>query len=151
MREATKLAFAKVVADDEARARAAAVEQDRRAGEREQFEAACQRVRDAIIIPALEEVAHEILEPAGWICRVHKSDARTMASLEIHRGAMMSLGGRERPRIDFTINADVPRLDIHAASLSQGGPEGSHPLGDITADFVHKKVLQLFQRLATGR
>jgi hypothetical protein len=151
MEPETKAAFTKVVADHAARTKVVAAEQDKRVTQRKQFEAEFRRLRDDIIIPALKEVAHDVLEPAGWTCQVRAIEERTTATLEVYRGAMMSLAGRERPHIDFVINAHAPKLEVHASSQSQGGPEGSHSLNDISADLVHKKVLQFFQRLASGR
>jgi hypothetical protein len=151
MEPETKAAFAKAVADHEARLKVVATEQDKRVTQRKHFETEFRRIRDDIIVVALKEVARDVLEPAGWTCQVRAVEDRTTATLEVYRGGMMSLAGRERPHIDFMINAHTPKLEIHASSQSQGGPEGSYSLSDVSADLVHKKVLQFFQRLASGR
>src|SRR5438270_2585348 len=72
MKEAIKTAFKQALEKHEALAATAKQEQADKLTATHGFEIEYRRVRDNVIIPALKEVANDLLEPAGWKCDVRQ-------------------------------------------------------------------------------
>jgi len=151
MREETKAAFELALAGYEARSKAAVQDKENRLTQRLLFEAECRKVRDGVIVPALKQVASELLEPRGWRCEVRTVEKNSEATLEIHRGDIKTVSSGERPLIGFRAEAHASRLTVYTSGHHQEEPEASYPLAEVSDEFVLQRVLEFFRRLVSGR
>jgi hypothetical protein len=151
MREETRAAFELALAGYEARSKAAVQDKENRLTQRLQFEVECRQLRDSVVVPALKQLASELLEPRGWKCEVRTVEKNSEATLEIHRGDMKTVSSSERPLIGFRAEAHSPRLSVYTSADQQGGPPSTYPLAEISDEFVHQQVLEFFRRLVSAR
>jgi hypothetical protein len=128
MKERIKAAFKQAIDKYEASATAAKQGEAKKLTERQGFEIEYRRVRDNVIIPALKEVANDLLEPAGWKCDIRQDEKDIETTLEVYRDDMEPMSGEGR-----------------------GGPSHPYELGAITEDVIHRELLNFFQRLASER
>src|SRR5437764_10137 len=148
MKEAIKTAFKQALEKHEALAATAKQEQADKLTATHGFEIEYRRVRDNVIIPALKEVANDLLEPAGWKCDVRQDEKDIETTLEVYRGDLKPVSGEARPRIGFAADASQQKMNVYSASVFQGGPSHPYELEAITEDVIHQEVLRFFQRLA---
>ena len=100
-----------------------------------------------MIIPALNQTAREVLEPLGWTCNIQPVESDIAVMLEIHKEAMRAMTGSARPYIKFVVDPHAPQLASYMATRGRSGLESSYMLSEVTEDFVHRQVLEFFQRL----
>lgn len=148
MKQETRAGFERALAGYESRAKAAADAKEAKFAQRHQFEIDYRRVRDAVIIPALRQVAYELLEPRGWKCHLRSVEQAIEATLEIYRGDLKTVSTGERPFITFKAAAHAPQFTV--SSSAQSGPQGPRALEEMTTEFVQQQVLEFFQLLASG-
>ena len=122
--------------------------QQRRASEREEFEANYERTAENVILPALKEIAQEVLEPAGWGTEVSRVDLDVTVRLEVRRGDIRSMIGGH-PTIRFSRCRSDPRVIVSLETRTYQGGD-SYRLDEITADFVQQRALSFFEQVATG-
>jgi len=149
MRDETRAAFEQALAGYEARAKAVADLKDEKLAQRRRFELEFRRLRDGVIIPALKQIADELLEPRGWKCNLRSFEQSTEATMEIHRDDIKTVSSGERSFISFKAEPHAPALTVRTSAPS-GGPECTRPLDTVTSDFVQQQVLEFFQLLASG-
>jgi hypothetical protein len=149
MKEAVKSAFKQAIEKYQALATAAKQEQANKLTAREGFEIEYRRVRDKVIIPALKEVANDLLDPAGWKCDIRQDEKDIETTLEVYRDDMKAVSGEGRPRIGFAADASRRTVNVYSASLFQGEPSHSYEPEAITEEVIHHEVLKFFQRLAS--
>ena len=117
---------------------------------REQFERQYRQFRDSVMVPALKEIATQVLEPRGWRCDVRTSDKDVTATLEVYRDDMYGIDNRTRPHIKFSAESYQPKMSVYASTPNQGGPEGSYDFSELTAELVQDRALKFFKRLVIG-
>ena len=149
MKDETKAAFDKALQTYDTRKTEAAKAHQKQVTAREQFENQYRQVRDGVIVPALKEIATQILAPRGWQCDVQTNDKGIAATLEVYRGKMLGIDQRSRPHISFTADPHQAAMSVHTSTQNQGGSDGSCGLSGVTSEFVQEKVLKFFQRLVT--
>lgn len=150
MKEETRVGFERALAGYESRAKAVADAKEAKFAQRHQFEVEYRRVRDAVIIPALKQVAEDLLEPRGWKCHLRTAEQAIEATLEIYRSDLKTVSTGERPFITFKAAAHAPQFTVSSSAQSQGGPQGPRALDEVTTEFVQQQVLEFFQLLASG-
>jgi hypothetical protein len=150
MKDETKKAFEAAVAKSRARETRAAQAQEKQIGARQQFEVKYRAAVENVIVPALKEIAQDILEPAGWTCDVRRAELHLQVTLDVYRGDMKAVGGRERPHISFSQDDASSQMNVYASTPSQGGPSGPYPVDAITIEAVQREALKFFQRLTGG-
>jgi len=150
MKDETKKAFEAAVAKSRGRETRAAQAQEKQINARKQFEAKYRTAVEDVIVPALKEIAQDILEPDGWTCDVRRVELRLQVTLEVYRGDMKAVGGRERPHISFSQDDASSQMNVYASTPSQGGPSGTYPVDAITIEVVQREALKFFQRLTGG-
>lgn len=151
MKEATRAGFEQALSGYEARIKAAADAKQAKSAQRHQFEVDYRGVRDTIILPALKQIAADLLEPRGWKCHIRSAEQTMEATLEIYRGDQTTVSTGERPFISFKAAPHAPQFIVSSSAESQGGPHGARPLEEVSDEFVHQQVLAFFQILALGR
>ena len=151
MKAETRAGFEQALAGYDARTKAAAAAKDEKLSQRRQFEAEYRQVRDDVIVPALKQIAEELLEPRGWKCNLRFSEQTIESTLEIYRGDVKTVSTGERSFIGFKAAAHTPELVVHTSAQSQGGPQSTRPLDGVSGDFVQQQVLEFFRLLASGR
>jgi hypothetical protein len=151
MRNETRAAFEQALAGYEARSKAALQDKEDRFTQRRQFEAEYRVARDGVIVPALKQVASELLEPRGWKCEIRTVEKNSEATLEIYRGDMKTVSSGERPLIGFKAEAHTPRISVYTSSYHEGEPASTYPMTELSEEFVHQRVLEFFQRLVSAR
>jgi hypothetical protein len=151
MKDETRAAFEQALAGYEARTKAAADAKDEKLAQRRRFEVEFRRLRDKVIIPALKQIAEELLEPRGWKCNLRYLEQTIEATLEIYRGDVKTVSSGERSFISFKAEAHSPEFTVYTSAQSQGGPQCTRPLEEVSGDFVQQQVLEFFQLLASGR
>src|SRR5579872_5661343 len=151
MKDETRAGFERSLIGYETRIKAVASAKEGKYAQRHQFEVEYRRVRDSVIIPALKQIAEELLEPRGWKCNLRFIEQTIEASLEIYRGDVKTVSSGERAFISFRAAAHAPQLTVHTSAQSQGGPQCTCPLEEVSDEFVQERVLEFFQLLASGR
>jgi hypothetical protein len=147
MKDETKAAFANVMAQHDARVTQAKQLAEAIQTERQVFETNYRVQRDNVIIPALKELANEILQPRGWRCEIQPVEKEIAVTFEVYKGDMKALGGKRRPHIRFSSDTFASKVNVFYAAQTQAGPIGTFAPPAITADFVHQEVLKLLERL----
>jgi hypothetical protein len=151
MRDEVRAGFKLAVADYDARIKAASDAKEAKLAQRHRFEADYRRIRDSVIIPALKQVADELLEPYGWKCNVRSIEQTIEATLEIYRDDLKIVSSGERPFISFKAEAHAPTFSVYTSSQqSQAGPHSARPVAEMSGDFVQQQVLEFFQILASA-
>jgi hypothetical protein len=92
MRKDVQEALESVIAEFEKRQQA----EQARLRERERFETDWARIRTAVVLSALEEVA-ALLRKAGWQCEVRAGDKDPGVHFTVYRGAKAGASGGEKP------------------------------------------------------
>ena len=96
MRKDLQEALESAVAEFEKRQQA----KQERLRERERFETDWARIRTAVVLPALEEVA-VLLRKAGWQCEVRAGDKDPGVHFTVYRGATTGASGGEKPFMTY--------------------------------------------------
>jgi hypothetical protein len=151
MKDETRASFEQALTGYEDRIKAAADAKEAKFAQRHQFERDYRRVRDSVIIPALKQVADELLEPRGWKCNLRSIEQTIEATLEIYRDDLRTVSSGERAFISFKAEAHAPQFTVYTSAQSQGGPQCTRPLEEVSEEFVHQRVLEFFQLLVSGR
>ena len=151
MKEETRAGFEQALAGYETRAKAVAVAKETKFAQRHQFEVDSRRVRDTVILPALLQIAEELLEPRGWTCNIRSVEQTIEATLEIYRSDLKTVSSGERPFISFKAAPHAPHFTVAWSTQPQGGPPCTSPLETLSEEFVNQRVLEFFQVLALGR
>jgi hypothetical protein len=151
MKDEIKHGFDAVIAKAAAREAESKETRKQQVSERERFELAYRRALENVIMPALQEIARDVLEPAGWTCHVSRIEFDLQATLEVYRGDMKGVAGLGRPHIMFTQDRHEPKMHVMTSTQYQGGPEASYGAEEITTDLVQRHALMFFQRLAHER
>ena len=151
MKEETRAGFEQALAGYETRAKAAAAAKEAKFAQRHQFEVDCRRVRDTVILPALKQIAEELLEPRGWTCNVRSVEQTIEATLEIYRSDLKTVSSGERPFIGFKAAPHAQHFTVAWSTQPEGGPPSTSPLEALSEEYVHQRVLEFFQVLALGR
>lgn len=148
MKDEIRKGFEQAISKAHDREVAAEKTQQRRASERQEFEANYERTAENVILPALKEIAQKFLEPAGWGTEVGRLDLDVTVSLEVRRSDIRSLIGGH-PAIRFSRCRSDPKVIVSLETrTSQSGD--SYPLDEITADFVQQRALSFFEQVAAG-
>jgi hypothetical protein len=150
MKDDTRKAFEAAIAKVHARDAEVQTVQEKHFSERQRFETDYRRAVVSVILPALQEVALDVLEPAGWTCHVRSTEL-DQVTLEVYRGDMKSVSGSQRPNLSFSQDRLAPKMNVYAGTQSQGGSEASYALEAITPDLIHEHALKFFESLADGR
>jgi hypothetical protein len=148
MKDQTRAAFEETLAEIRARATAQATAQGIQRAEREQFEREFRRLRDRVIVPALNEI-QLMLEPQGWICQIQvpDNDRGLRVVFLLFKGNMSAVGGYGRPFLSF--EANMPNIVIQVLTTrKQISPEPSATISDVTEDFVQNIAPKFFKLLA---
>jgi hypothetical protein len=161
MKDKLKASFENVLSDYDARAQDAQRQQDQKATDRRKFEAECRRVMEAVIVPALDQAAREVLRPHGWICEItsptppqsppSSRPREVEVRMNVYRDSMTGVAGTGRPHLSFVADDFAAKVRIRYATTNQssGGGEG-FDLGTINEGFVQDQLLRFVQRL-TGK
>ena len=151
MKQETRAGFEQALAGYENRIKAVAAAKEAKFAQRHQFEVDYRRVRDTVIVPALKQVADELLEPRGWKCTLRIVEQTIEATLEIHRDDLKTVSTAERAFISFKAAAHTPQFSISTSTQAHGEPQGMRALEEVSTEFVQQQVLAFFQVLAVGR
>jgi hypothetical protein len=96
MRKDVQEALESAIAEFEKRQQA----KPERLRERERFEIDWARIRTAVVLPALEEIA-VLLRKAGWQCEVRAGDKDPGVHFTVHRAAKAGMSGGEKPFMTY--------------------------------------------------
>ena len=113
----------------------------RRLRERENFETEWNRIRTAVVVPALEEVK-ALLSNAGWQCEV-RAEKDQGVHFTIYRGSVYG----ERPYMTFQPQKPKDTIVIYVATKGAGSELGNFTPDQITQDFVQSEAAKFFERL----
>ena len=116
--------------------------------ERERFETDWARIRTAVVLPALEEVAVR-LRKAGWQCEVRAGDKDPGVHFTVYRAVKAGLIGSEKPFMTYQLEKQKNTVLINAATKASAAPVGSFALDRITEDFVQTEATKFFARVAS--
>ena len=116
--------------------------------ERERFEADWARIRTAVVLPALEEIA-VVLRKAGWQCEVRAGDKDPGIHFTVYREVKAGVSGGERPYMSYQLEKQKDTVLVNAATKGSAGPIGSFTLDKITEDFVQTEATKFFARAAS--
>ena len=144
MRKDLQEALESAVAEFEKRQQA----KQERLRERERFETDWARIRTAVVLPALEEVA-VVLRKAGWQCEVRAGDKDPGVHFTIYRGATAAVSGSERPFMTYQPEKQKNTVLVNAATKGSAAAVGSFALDKITEDFVQTEATKFFARAAS--
>ena len=128
MRKDLQEALESAVAEFEKRQQA----KQERLRERERFETDWARIRTAVVLPALEEVA-VLLRKAGWRCEVRAGDKDPGV----------------RPFMTYQPEKQKDTVLVNVATKGSAAPVGSFALDKITEDFVQTEATKFFARVAS--
>lgn len=101
-----------------------------------------------MILPALKQIAQEVLEPAGWGTDVSRVDLDVTLRLEVRRGDIRSVIGGH-PTIRFSRCRSDPKVIVSLETRTYEGGDSCR-LDEITADFVQQRALSFFEQVAAG-
>jgi hypothetical protein len=138
MRKDVQEALESAIAEFEKRQQA----EQERLRERERFETDWARIRTAVVLPALEEVA-VLLRKAGWQCEVRAGDK------DPGRGAKTGASGGEKPFMTYQPEKQNNTVLVNVATKAFAAPVGSFALDKITEDFVQTEATKFFARVAS--
>ena len=111
--------------------------------EREKFETEWTRIRNAVVVPALEEV-RALLSNAGWQCEV-RAEKDQGVHFTIYRGSVHG----ERSYMTFQPQKPKDTIVIYVATRGSGSQLGNFTVDQITQDFVQTEALKFFERLTS--
>jgi hypothetical protein len=144
MRKDLQEALESAVAEFEKRQQA----KQERLRERERFETDWARIRTAVVLPALEEVA-VLLRKAGWQCEVRAGDKDPGVHFTVYRGATTGASGGEKPFMTYQPEKQNNTVLVNFATRASAAPVGSFDLDKITEDFVQTEATKFFARVAS--
>ena len=144
MREDIQEALESAVAEFEKRQQA----EQERLREREKFETDWARIRTAVVLPALEEVA-VALRKAGWQCEARAGDKDLGVHFTVYRGVKAGVSGGEKPFMTYQPEKQKNTVLVNVATRASAAPVGSFALDKITEDFVQTEATKFFARVAS--
>jgi hypothetical protein len=144
MRKEVQEALESAIAGFEERQQA----EQERLRERERFEIDWARLRTAVVLPALEEVA-VLLRKAGWQCEVRAGDKDPGVHFTVYRGVKAGLSGGEKPYMTYQPEKQKNTVLVNVATKGSAAPVGSFGLDKITEDFVQSEATKFFARVAS--
>ena len=144
MRKDVQEALESAIAEFEKRQQA----KQKRLRERERFDTDWARIRTAVVLPALEEIA-VLLRKAGWQCEVRAGDKDPGVHFTVYRGATAGASGGEKPFMTYQPEKQKNAVLINAATKASAAPVGSFALDKITEDFVQTEATKFFTRVAS--
>jgi hypothetical protein len=136
MRKEVQEALENAIAGFEKRQQA----EQERLRERERFETDWARIRTAVVLPALEEVA-VVLRKTGWQCEVRAGDKDSSVHFTIYRAAKAGMSVGEKPFMTYQPEKQKNTVLVNVATKGSAAPVGSFALDKITEDFVQTEVL----------
>ena len=116
--------------------------------ERERFETDWARIRTAVVLPALEEVA-VVLRKAGWQCEVRAGDKDPGVHFTVYRGVKPGVSGGEKPFMTYQPEKQKDTVLVNVATKASAAPVGSFALEKITEEFVQTEATKFFTRVAS--
>src|SRR5262249_25497420 len=143
MRKDIQAALESVIAEFEKRQQA----EQERLRERERFETDWARIRTAIVLPALEEVA-VVLRKAGWQCEERAGDKDPGIHFTVYR-VKAGVSGGEKPFMTYQPEKQKDTVLVNVATKAAAAPVGSFSLDKITEDFVQTEATKFFARVAS--
>jgi hypothetical protein len=144
MRKDVQEALESAIAEFEKRQQA----EQERLRERETFETDWARIRTAVVLPALEEVA-VLLRKAGWQCEVRAGDKDPGVHFTVYRGAKAGASGGEKPFMTYHPERQKNIVLVNVATRASAAPVGSFDLDKFTEDFVQTEATKFFARVAS--
>jgi hypothetical protein len=114
MQEHTRAAFEQALTEAEARE----LEAERRVVERRRFEEDFRKIRDGDLVPALKEIATELLEPRGWTCEVQVEEVAVR--LKVYRDYVFSHRGGDVDQLYRFALIDIDRFLASSSTHRQG-------------------------------
>ena len=144
MRKDLQEALESAVAEFEKRQQA----KQERLRERERFETDWARIRTAVVLPALEEVA-ALLRKAGWQCELRGGDKDPGVHFTVYRGVTAGASGGEKPFMTYQPEKQNNTVLVNVATRASAAPVGSFALDKITEDFVQTEATKFFARVAS--
>jgi signal recognition particle subunit SEC65 len=144
MRKDIQGALENAIAEFEKRQQA----EQERVRERERFETDWARIRTAVVLPALEEVA-AVLRKAGWQCEVRAGDKDPGVHFTVYRVVKAGVSGGEKPFMIYQPDKQKDSISVNAATRASAAPVGSFALDKITEDFVQTEATKFFARVAS--
>ncbi len=115
--------------------------------EREKFETDWARIRTAVVLPALEEIA-VVLKKAGWQCEARAGDKDPAAHFTVYR-VKAGVSGGERPFMTYQPEKQKDTILVNVSTRASAAPVGSFTLDKITEDFVQTEATKFFARVAS--
>ena len=85
------------------------------------------RIRTAVVLPALEEVA-VVLRKAGWQCEVRAGDKDPGVHFTVYRAAKAGVSGGEKPFMTYQPEKQNNTVLVNVASKAFAAPVGSFAL-----------------------
>jgi len=144
MRKNVQEALESAIAEFEKRQQA----KQKRLRERERFDTDWARIRTAVVLPALEEIA-VLLRKAGWQCEVRAGDKDPGVHFTVYRGATAGASGGEKPFMTYQPEKQNNTVLVNFATRASAAPVGSFDLNKITEDFVQTEATKFFARVAS--
>jgi len=144
MRKDVQEALESAIAEFEKRQQA----KQKRLRERERFDTDWARIRTAVVLPALEEIA-VLLRKAGWQCEVRAGDKDPGVHFTVYRGATAGVSGGEKPFMTYQPEKQNNTVLVNFATRASAAPVGSFDLNKITEDFVQTEATKFFARVAS--
>ena len=144
MRKDVQEALENAIAEFEKRQQA----EQERLRERERFETDWARIRTAVVLPALEEVAI-LLRNAGWQCEVRAGDKEPGVHFTVYREAKTGVSGAQRPFMSYQPEKQRNTVLVNVATKGSAAPVGNFGLDEITEDFVQTEATKFFARVAS--
>ena len=144
MRKNVQEALESAIAEFEKRQQA----KQKRLRERERFDTDWARIRTAVVLPALEEIA-VLLRKAGWQCEVRAGDKDPGVHFTVYRGVTAGASGGEKPFMTYQPEKQNNTVLVNFATRASAAPVGSFDLNKITADFVQTEATKFFARVAS--
>jgi len=144
MRKDVQEALESAIAEFEKRQQA----KQKRLRERERFDTDWARIRTAVVLPALEEIA-VLLRKAGWQCEVRAGEKDPGVHFTVYRGATAGASGGEKPFMTYQPEKQNNTVLVNFATRASAAPVGSFDLNKITEDFVQTEATKFFARVAS--
>jgi len=144
MRKDVQEALESAIAEFEKRQQA----KQKRLRERERFDTDWARIRTAVVLPALEEIA-VLLRKAGWQCEVRAGDKDPGVHFTVYRGETAGASGGEKPFMTYQPEKQNNTVLVNFATRASAAPVGSFDLNKITEDFVQTEATKFFARVAS--
>jgi hypothetical protein len=100
-----------------------------------------ERVRDTIIVPALNGVA-ELAQAQGFRCEVQPKNQEVIFTIKDKRTTLAMAPGT-RPLLAFTHSNG--RVFVSAAARQRLGEPASCPIGEVTNEFVEQQAIEFVE------